>query len=183
MTIPGLIDPRRLVFIDETWAKTNMTRLYGRSLVGERLIDKVPHGHWQTTTFLAALRYEGLTAPMVADGPIDGDLFLAYVRQQLVPILKPGDIVVMDNLSSHKVAGVREAITSAGACLWYLPPYSPDLNPIEQVFSKLKSILRREKARTQAGLWSLLGRVVDLVSPKEAAAFFRHCGYIDTNAT
>jgi hypothetical protein len=124
------LDPDRLVFLDETWAKTNMTRPRGRSLEGTRLIAKVPHGHWKTTTFLAALRATGLTAPVVIDGPVNGDIFLAYVEQHLAPTLKAGDIVIMDNLSSHKRAGVREAIESVGASLVYLPPYSPDFNPI-----------------------------------------------------
>jgi transposase len=131
------LDPERLVFIDETWAKTNMTRPRGRSLRGTRLVDKAPHGHWKTTTFVAALRASGLTAPLVLDGAINGDVFLAYVKQVLVPTLRLGDIVIMDNLSSHKRVGVRAAIESVGAKLLYLPPYSPDFNPIELAFSKL----------------------------------------------
>lgn len=132
----------RLVFIDETWATTYMTRRYGRSRRGKRLVASVPHGHWKTTTFIGALRAEGLTAPTVFDGAINGASFLAYVEQVLVPTMKPGDIVVLDNLSSHKVGGVREAIEAAGAELRYLPPYLPDLNPIEQMFAKLKALLR-----------------------------------------
>jgi transposase len=174
------LDPRRLVFIDETWATTNMARRYGRSLRGQRLIAKVPHGHWKTTTFVAALRVDGLTAPVVVDGAIDGPLFLAYVRQQLVPTLRPGDVVIMDNLSSHKVAGVRTAIEAAGATVVYLPPYSPDFNPIEQVFSKLKWLLRSANERTVAGLWSLLGKLLDQFPAQECRNYFRHCGY---NAT
>jgi transposase len=140
----------RLVFIDETWATTNMTRRYGRAKRGARLIAAVPHGHWKTTTFIGALRADGLSAPTVFDGPINGARFLAYVQQVLVPSLKPGDIVILDNLSSHKVAGVREAIQAAGAELRYLPPYSPDLNPIEQMFAKLKALLRARLPRARS---------------------------------
>lgn len=171
------LDPARLVFIDETWAKTNMTRRYGWCASHQRLTAKVPHGHWMTTTFIAALRLEGLTAPLVIDGPVDGELFLAYVRQQLVPTLHRADLVVMDNLSSHKVAGVRDAIADAGATLVYLPAYSPDLNPIEQVFSKVKSVLRQSEQRTRRGLWNRLGEIVDLIEPDECQRYFRHCGY------
>jgi len=174
--MPGLA-PERLVFIDETWTKTNMTRLRGRSRRGERLVCSAPHGHWQTTTFLAALRHDGLTAPLVVDGAIDGDLFRAYVQQQLTPTLQPGDIVVMDNLSSHKVQGVREAIESVGARVAYLPPYSPDLNPIEQAIAKIKSIVRAAAERTREGLWRLLGEVVDQFDAAECRAYLRHCGY------
>jgi len=171
------IDPRRLVFLDETWASTNMTRRYGRSRRGQRLIAKVPYGHWKTTTFVAALRHDGLTAPVVIDGAINGELFLAYVRQQLVPTLKRDDLVVMDNLSAHKVAGVREAIESVGATLVYLPPYSPDLNPIELVFSKLKWLVRSASPRTVERLWSFLGQALDQFSPDECLHYFQHCGY------
>jgi transposase len=135
------LDPDHLVFIDETGTSTNMARLRGRAARGERLIGKVPHGHWKTTTFVAALRSTALTAPCVIDGPMNGSAFLAYVQQILAPTLSPGDIVVLDNLSSHKVPGVREAIEATGAQLLYLPPYSPDLNPIEQLFAKLKALL------------------------------------------
>jgi len=171
------LDPERLVFLDETWAKTNMTRPRGRSLEGTRLIAKVPHGHWKTTTFLAALRSTGLTAPLVIDGAINGELFLAYVRQQLVPTLRPGDIVIMDHLSSHKKAGVREAIEAAEAHLIYLPPYSPDLNPIEQVFSKFKWLLRSAAERTVEQLWETCGRILDQFSESECRNYFHHCGY------
>jgi transposase len=170
-------DPSRLVFLDETWVKTNLTRPRGRAPEGERLIDKIPHGHWKTTTFLAALRCTGLTAPLVIDGGINGELFLAYVRQQLVPTLRPGDIVVMDNLSSHKVSGVREAIQGAKSQVLYLPPYSPDLNPIETVFSKFKWMIRSAKARTVEGLWNACGQVSALFSESECRRHFRHCGY------
>jgi transposase len=137
------VDPTRLVFIDETWAKTNMARTHGRCAVGQRLVDKVPHGHWKTLTFVAALRCDRITAPCVFDGPINGLSFLAYVTQFLAPSLQAGDIVVMDNLGSHKGAAVRQAIRATGAKLFFLPPYSPDLNPIEQAFAKLKTLLRK----------------------------------------
>ena len=140
--------PGRLVFIDETWTKTNMVRLYGRAAMGHRLVGAVPHGHWQTSTFIAGLRQDGLVAPCVFQGAINGTLFLAYVEQVLVPTLRAGDIVIMDNLASHKVAGVRRAIEAVGAILMFLPPYSPDLNPIEQAFAKLKTMLRAKALRT-----------------------------------
>jgi transposase len=171
------LNPDQLVFIDETWAKTNMTRPRGRALRGQRLLASVPHGHWKTTTFLAALRTTGLTAPLVVDGAINGELFLGWVRHHLVPTLKPGDIVVMDNLGAHKVAGVREAITAAGARLVYLPPYSPDLNPIELVFSKFKWLLKSASARTVETLWSVCSDVLDRFTEEECRNCFRHCGY------
>jgi transposase len=143
----------KAVFIDETWAKTNLTRTYGRSPLGTRLIEKVPSGRWQTTTFLGAMRVEGFIAPLTVEGAINGALFLAWVTQHLAPALRPGDIVVMDNLSSHKVAGVREAIQAVGAELRYLPPYSPDLNPIELAFAKFKKLLRDGAERTVDKLW------------------------------
>jgi transposase len=170
------------VFLDETWAKTNMTRPRGRCLRGQRLVAKVPHGHWKTTTFVGALRAEGMTAPTVVDGAMNGAMFLAYVKQQLVPTLRPGDIVVMDNLPAHKVAGVREAVETAQATLWYLPPYSPDLNPIEKAFAKLKWLLRSAAERTVGGLWSLLGKLVDSLPPDECRRYLRHCGYTATAA-
>ena len=175
------LDPERLVFLDETWAKTNMTRPRGRSLEGTRLIAKVPHGHWKTTTFLAALRSTGLTAPVVIDGPVNGDIFLAYVEQHLVPTLKAGDIVIMDNLSSHKRAGVREAVESVGASLVYLPPYSPDFNPIELLFSKFKWLLRSIADRTVEALWQTCGKLLDEFSELECRNYFRHCGYATPN--
>ncbi len=171
------LDARRLVFIDETWGTTNMARRYGRSLRGKRLVAAVPHGHWKTTTFVAALRVEGLTAPLVVDGAMNGAVFLAYVKQQLVPTLRSGDVVVMDNLSAHKVAGVRAAIEAAGAQLVYLPPYSPDLNPIELVFSKLKWLLRSAAIRTVDELWTWFGAVLDQFSADECPNYFLHCGY------
>lgn len=171
------LDPSGLVFIDETWAKTNMIRTRGRGPVGRRLVDYAPHGHWQTTTFVAALRVDGLTAPLVMDGPINGEVFLEYVSSHLVPTLGRGDIVVMDNLSSHKVEGVREAIEAAGATVAYLPPYSPDFNPIEQGFSKLKAHLRKHRERTQEGLWNRIGALVETYKPHECRNFFKHSGY------
>jgi transposase len=181
------IDTEKLVFIDETWAKTNMTPLWGWAEIGKRVIDHVPHGHWKTTTFLAALRHHGLTAPMVADGAINGELFLAYVNQVLLQTLKKGDIVVLDNLSSHKVAGVKEAIESVGARVVYLPPYSPDFNPIEMAFSKLKTMLRKMKLRTMEELWNKLGKLCDIFTPDECKNYFKNAGYqgnkkLQTNA-
>jgi len=176
------LDITKLVFIDETGVTTNMTRCYGRSLRGERLVDKVPHGHWKTTTFVGALRHDGLTAPMVVDGAINGRLFVAYVQQQLVPTLRPGDIVIMDNLASHKVAGVRQAIEAVGAHVVYLPPYSPDFNPIELLFAKLKHLVRSAAPRTVDALWNLLGRLVDAFPPHECRHYLRHCGYTATGA-
>lgn len=154
-----------------------MARRYGRSPRGERVIAAVPHGHWKTTTFIAALRHDSITAPYVFDGAINGERFLAWVEQALVPTLVPGDIVVMDNLGSHKVAGVREAIEAAGARALYLPPYSPDLNPIEQVFAKLKSILRKIAARTVDTLWDAIGSALDDFSADECASYLRNAGY------
>jgi len=175
--IQKIIDETRLVFIDETWAKTNMTPLYGWAPIGKRVIDQMPHGHWKTTTFIAALRHDGLTAPMVIDGAINGELFLAYVNQILLSTLREGDIVVLDNLSSHKVAGVKQAIESVGARVLYLPPYSPDLNPIEQVFSKLKTMLRKFKLRTMEALWNKLGELCDVFSPNECKNYYKNSGY------
>jgi transposase len=171
------LDPSRLIFIDETWTKTNMTRHYGWAEVGHRLVDAVPHGHWNTSTFIAGLRRDGLIAPCVFDGAINGEAFLAYVEQVLVPTLRRGDIVIMDRLGSHKVAGVREAIEARGARLLYLPPYSPDLNPIEQAFAKLKAMLRARALRTVEALWKALGDLVSCLSPAECTNFLRHAGY------
>ena len=171
------IDPEHVVFIDETWAKTNMTRTYGRSPKGTRVTERVPSGRWETTTFVGALRADGFVAPLTADGPIHGRLFLSWVEQHLLPTLSAGDVVVMDNLSSHKVAGVREAIESVGAELRYLPPYSPDLNPIELAFSKLKKLLRDGAERTIDKLWNLCGKLLDLFTKSECRNYFKHCGY------
>jgi transposase len=171
------LDPRRLVFLDETWATTALTPARGWAPKGERLVCTVPHGHWHTTTFLCGLRTTGLVAPLVLDGAMNGPAFLAYTEQFLVPTLRPGDIVVLDNLSSHKVAGVREAIEQAGAGVLYLPPYSPDLNPIELAFSKLKRLLRDAAERTMEALWQTIGRLLQRFSPAECANYIRHCGF------
>jgi len=171
------LDPERLVFIDETWTATNMTRSHGRCAKGERLRMGFPHGHRKTTTLVAGLRLSGMVAPMVLDGPINGEWFIAYVRQVLIPTLRPGDIVIMDNLSSHKRAEVRETIEEAGATLLFLPPYSPDFNPIEKAFSRLKAMLRKAAERTVSGLWGLIGKLVDLFHPQECANYFSSCGY------
>jgi transposase len=171
------LDPERLVFIDETWASTNMARRYGRAPKGERLRAGIPHGHWKTTTFVAGLRLTGIVAPMVLDGPINGRRFQTYVDQVLVPELKPGDVVVMDNLGSHKGEGVRAAIEAAGASLLYLPPYSPDFNPIENAFAKLKAMLRKAAERTVEGLWTAIGCLIDQFTPQECANCFAAAGY------
>ena len=157
--------------------KTNMARRYGRAPRGQRLVASVPHGHWKTSTFLAALRHDAITAPCVIDGPINGETFAAYVEQFLVPTLAPGDIVIMDNLGSHKGAAVRTAIEAAGAHLLFLPPYSPDLNPIEQVFAKLKTLLRKAAARTVSALWDAVGKLLQRYSPSECANYFANDGY------
>lgn len=154
-----------------------MARRYGRAPRGQRLVASVPHGHWQTSTFLAALRHDRITAPYVLEGAINGEIFRAYVEQMLAPTLEPGDIVVMDNLGSHKVAGVREAIAARGATLLYLPPYSPDLNPIEQVFAKLKTSLRAAAARTRDALWAAIATALDAFSPHECENYFANAGY------
>ena len=167
----------RLIFLDETWATTSMTPTRGRSLRGERCPGFAPAGHWRTTTFVCALSTRGLLAPLVLDGPINGAVFRAWVEQFLAPELCPGDIVVMDNLSSHKVAGVKQAIESAGAELRYLPPYSPDYNPIEQVFAKLKAMLRKTQARTVDALWSAIGQLLERFGYAECEHYIRHCGY------
>lgn len=171
------LDPEKLIFLDETWAKTNMTRPRGRAFRGKRVIDYVPHGHWKTTTFLAGLRTTGLVAPLVVDGAINGEIFVAYVKQVLVKELKPGDIVVLDNLSSHKRAEAREAIETAGASMLFLPPYSPDMNPIENAFSKIKWSLKSTKERTLDALWKACGKLSDLFPESECRRFIRHSGY------
>ena len=171
------LDPERLVFIDETWASTNMARRRGRAKKGKRLRASVPHGHWKTTTFVAGLRPTGMVAPMVLDGPINGVAFQAYVDQVLVPELNAGDIVVMDNLGSHKGADVRKAIEATGATLLYLPPYSPDFNPIEKAFSKLKALLRKAAERTVDGLWNKIGELLQAFTPRECENFFASAGY------
>jgi transposase len=173
----GLFDPAKLVFIDETAVTTNMVRLRGRGPRGERLVAFAPHGHWKTITLVAGLRRTGMVAPCVIDGAMNGETFLAYVEQCLVPALKRGDTVVMDNLATHKVAGVREAIEAAGATLCYLPQYSPDLNPIEQVFSKIKSLLRKAAERTVPGLERRIKAILRSIDPQECKNFFNHAGY------
>ena len=167
------LDPKQLVFIDETAATTKMTRLYGRALQGKRLVDKVPHGHWITTTFICGLRYDSVTAPFVLDGPY----FLAYVEQILAPTLKKGQIVFLDNVSTHKVDGVEDAIEARGARAVFLPAYSPDLNPIEQLFARLKAFLRKMKARTVEELWRAIASFLKGVSKEECKAYLANSGY------
>lgn len=171
------LDPGRLVFVDETGATTKMARLRGRAPKGERCLATIPHGHWKTTTFVAGLRLTGMTAPMVLDGPMNGPAFLAYVEQVLGPTLRPGDIVIMDNLAPHKAAAVRKAIEAAGASLLLLPPYSPDLNPIENAFAKLKALLRKAAERTVDRLWQRIGLLLDAFTPPECANYFAAAGY------
>ena len=174
------LSTRRLVFIDETWIKTNMTRAYGRAPRGQRLVAAVPHGHWKTSTVVAALRCDRVGAAGAINGAINGEAFLAFVEQVLVPTLKPGDLVIMDNLGSHKVAGVREAIEATGASLRFLPAYSPDLNPIEMAFAKLKSLLRARAIRTVEALWHALKPLLDCFDPDECAHYLRHAGYFQS---
>ena len=171
------LDAPRLVFIDETAVTTKMVRQYGRAPVGKRLVAKVPHGHWKTLTLVAALRIDGVKAPYVIDGAMDGPSFLAYVEQVLSPTLRKDDIVFMDNLRTHKVDGVREAIEAVGATVRYLPAYSPDLNPIEMAFAKLKAALRKGAARTVTALIKIIGKLVRSFAPDECANYFRHAGY------
>jgi transposase len=171
------LDPAKLIFIDETWAKTNMTRLRGRSPRGERLIAKVPHGHWKTSTLIAALDHQAIRCSTTVDGSVNSDVFEAFIQQVLVPKLTPGDTVVMDNLSSHKGQRVRAMIESAGATLLYLPPYSPDLNPIEMAFAKLKAHLRKAAERSTDALWTRIGQSLDSFTPDECANYFKAAGY------
>jgi transposase len=173
-------DPARLVFIDETWAKTNMAPLRGWCARGRRLVGKVPHGHWQTMTFIAALRHDRISAPCVIDGPINGESFLAYVEQLLVPTLEAGDIVIMDNLGSHRSSAVRRALRAAGAKLFFLPKYSPDLNPIEMLFSKLKHGLRKAAKRTHDAVYQAVADLLPTVDPNECANYFVKAGYART---
>ena len=167
----------RLIFVDETWAKTNMTRTCGWALRGQRLTAHAPHARWTTMTFLAGLRTDGVVAPCVFDGPINGTLFLAWLEQFLLPTLRPGDIVLLDNLGSHKGKAVRRAIRQAGAHLLFLPPYSPDLNPIEMMFAKLKTLLRKENARSMAAVWNKIGTLLSAFTPAECANYISHAGY------
>lgn len=166
-----------MIFIDETWAKTNMTRLRGRAPRGERLIDKTPHGHWQTTTLIAALGVEGIRCSTVVDGAVNADVFESFVAHVLAPELRSGDVVVMDNLSSHKRARTRALIEATGAELEFLPPYSPDLNPIEMIFSKVKQLLRSLGLRLRDALWSSMQSVLDQITPSDARNCFERCGY------
>jgi transposase len=174
------IEPERLVFIDETWTRTNMAPLRGWALRGHRLNAKVPHGRWKTMTFLAALRHDRIDAPWFLEGPIDGESFRIYVENVLVPTLRPGDIVIIDNLGSHKGKAVRQLIRAAGAKLFFLPKYSPDLNPIEQVFAKLKHLLRKAAARTIETVCAAIGEVLAAFTPQECANYFRNSGYART---
>lgn len=166
------------MFLDETGLTTAMLDRYGWGPKSERLVDRAPQGHWRTTTFVAGLRDTGIVAPFVLDGPITGEAFRTYVEQILVPALRPGDVVVMDNLPVHKVAGVREAIHAAEASLLYLPPYSPDLNPIERLFAKLKTLLRKAAARSRETLWTTIGQLLDAFSSKECRNYILSCGYV-----
>jgi transposase len=171
------MNTQRLVFIDESGAKTNMTRLYGRAKAGNRAVDDTPSGHWCTTTMISSVRLDGSTACMVVDGATTKDVFRAYVEQILLPTLIEGDIVVLDNLSAHKNQEVKNLIESVGAQLWYLPPYSPDLNPIEKMWSKIKSILRKLKARTEEALIEAIAKALEAVNSSDAKGWFESCGY------
>jgi transposase len=171
------LDVRRLLFLDETWAKTNMVRVNGRSLRGTRLLGAAPYGHWKTTTFLAGLRHDRIVAPLVIDGAINGPAFLAWTEQFLAPELRPGDLVIADRLGSHRSDGVRKAIEARGAELRFLPPYSHDLNPIEQVFAKLKALLRKAAPRTRETLWRAIGEKLSMFTASECSNYLRHCGY------
>jgi transposase len=174
------LDPARLVFLDEAAAKTNMARTHGSAAKGRRLEGYAPYRRWQTTTFLGAMRAGGFIAPLVVDGAMTGELFVAYVERVLIPELSPGDVVVMDNLSCHTQLAVRQAIEAAGCRVLYQPAYSPDCNPIELAFSKLKRLLRKAAARTVEALWEAIGRLLDRFGPEECAGYFRHCGYVST---
>jgi transposase len=173
-----LLDVKRLVFVDETWTKTNMTRTRGRAPRGERWIGAVPYGHCKTSTFVAGLRHDRVVVPLMLDGAINGDAFLAYVEQFLAPTLSPGDIVVADNLASHTVTGVRQATEACDASLWFLPAYSPDLNRIEKGFAKTKARLRKAEPRSREALWNQTGRIVQDFTPNECTNFLAHAGYL-----
>jgi transposase len=171
------LDPAKLIFIDETGTNTAMVRTRGRGVCGQRVVGRAPHGHWKTLTFVAGLRAGAMTAPFVIDRPMNGSIFQVYLRQCLVPTLSPGDIVVMDNLPAHKLTTVREIIEAAGATLLYLPPYSPDLNPIEQVFAKLKALLRKAAKRSIDALWQEIGKLLDAFTEQECRNYLRNSGY------
>jgi transposase len=173
----GSLDPSRLVFVDETGTSTNMARVRGRCRRGDRLVGRVPHGHWKVSTFVAGLRCNGITAPFVIDRAMNGDIFLTWLDRCLIPTLRPGDIAVMDNLPAHKVDGVRKRIEACGAKLLYLPPYSPDLNPIELAFAKLKALLRKAAERSIDALWHRTGLILAEFTPQECANYFAHAGY------
>ena len=173
-------DPERLVFLDESGAKTNMTRQYGRAPQGERLFDAVPGGHWNTTTMISAIRLDGVATAMVTEGATNTLVFQGFVDHFLAPVLRPGDVVVMDNLSSHKAIGVIKAIEAVGAEVWYLPPYSPDFNPIEPMWSKVKNHLRNFAARTKRTLLTAIGKALRTITATDAAGWFRHAGYRNT---
>lgn len=172
------LDVQRLVFLDESGAKTNMTRLYGRSFDGGRLVDATPHGHWCVTTMLSSIRADGTTAAMTIEGATDAEVFAAYVKEVLVPTLRPGDIVVMDNLAPHKMPAITTALETAGAEVWFLPAYSPDLNPIEKMWSKIKALLRKAKARTEETLLQAIRNALAAVTQSDAIGWFASCGYI-----
>jgi transposase len=174
------LDPKKRVFVDETGTNTKMVRAYGRAPIGQRLIGRQPFGHWKTTTFTAGLRCNGVTAPWVLDGAMNRDAFEVYVDKVLAPTLSEGDMVVIDNLPAHKSETARKLIEARGARLIFLPPYSPDLNPIELAFAKLKALLRKAAERTVAGLWDKIGEVLDAFTPDECANYFRHDGYAST---
>ena len=171
------MDSSCFVFLDETSTSTNMVRQYGRCPKGERLVDAVPQGHWKTTTLVAGVRQSGIVAPLVLSGAMTGEIFRAYVEQMLAPSLRPGDVVVLDKLPVHRVAGICEAVQAVGASVLYLPAYSPDLNPIEQVFAKLKAFLRKASTRTKQALWSTIGELLCQCTPQECANYLAHCGY------
>jgi transposase len=172
-----LLDIRRLVFLDETWAKTNMTRIHGRCRKGQRLRGKAPYGHWKTMTFVAGLRLDGIIAPMVLDCPMNGDIFASYAAQALARKLRPGGMLIMDNLGSHKPQQARKAIGACGAQILFLPPYSPDMNPIEQLFSKIKILLRKAAKRSVEDVWMHIGKIIDAISPMECENYIRNLGY------
>ena len=169
--------PGRLVFVDETWTKTNMARQRGRCMRGKRLTALVPYGHWNTQTFIAGLRCNALTAPWIINGPINRQIFETWVETQLAPTLSAGDVVILDNLPAHKSKTAEQAVQAKGAWILFLPPYSPDLNPIEMAFSKLKAHLRKAAARTIDALWKAVGQICDLFSPEECANYFKKAGY------